>query len=196
MTNLSNQKMSNDGNPTEIRHRRPRPIFRFSLRSFMLAVFVCCLTIGAWSVFINPFRMQWQAIELVGTLDGKMTLQNASGPSWHAWLVTTLLGDNAFVEVRTLDLRDTKVTDDHLATIGAMRHLREIQMDRCAVSDAGIEQLSGLTQLETVSLRYTQISNAGLIAFSSMPNLRCLRLTGTEIDDNGLVSPFSSNGIE
>ena len=129
-----------------------------------------------------------EATDLVSTLGGTVTKQNASGPAWQEWLVTTWLGEGAFVEVNTLDLRKTKVTDDHLATVSALRYLREILLDRCSITDAGLKRLSGLNQLESVSVRYTQVSNAGLTTFSAMPSLECLRLTGTNIDDTGLLS--------
>jgi hypothetical protein len=157
-------------------------------------MFLCGLTVGVWSVFINPFRTQLKAIELAEKLGGKVVLQKAQGASWHEWLVTTWLGENAFVEVHNLDLRETKVTNEHLATIGSMRHLTELVMDGCDITDTGLFRLSGMHELESASLRYTGITNSGLKALSMMHGLQSLQLTGTKVDDEGLkaISHLSS----
>ena len=53
--------MASDDNLSTPRKYRPS-ILRFSLRSLMLATFFCCVSIGAWSVFVNPFRLQMKQL--------------------------------------------------------------------------------------------------------------------------------------
>src|SRR5262245_30254305 len=90
---------------------------RYSLRSMFVLMTVCCLVVGLWSVYVNPYRMQRQSLATVNRLQGSPTLAAAEGPAWNAWLVTRLLGDEAFVRVVEVDLAGKQVNDDALRSL-------------------------------------------------------------------------------
>ena len=66
---------------------------RFSLRGLFILVTVCCLLLGAWSVYVNPFRQQARSVAALEPLQAEVTTSSVDGPGWQRWLVTTMLGD-------------------------------------------------------------------------------------------------------
>lgn len=158
---------------------------RYSLRTMFVLMTLCSLVFGAWAVFVNPSRLQQRSLAVVNRLQGNTVKVPASGPPWHAWLVTTLLGKDAFAHVTELDLNGKNVTDDELRNLGGLKHLRRISLDHTPVTDTGLAVLASLSQLEQVSLRYTQVADDGASHLSRLPNLRTVHLTGTKITDAG-----------
>jgi hypothetical protein len=64
--------------------------------------------------------------------------------------------------VATVDLRDTAVADDQLATLKELPQLKILVLDGTKVSDAGIESLKECSELQRVFLRMTRVSPAGI----------------------------------
>ncbi len=177
--------------------RRPRLTCwrRFSLRGLLLLTTLCCILLGIWSVVIEPFRSQWAAIGAVADLKGTYKTELAEGSPWRRWLVTSVLGDDKFVQVTAVNLERTVAGDDTLALLGGLRELRELNLDRTRVTDKGLASLANLPRLQTLSLRYTQVTDDGLSILASLPEgLRVLALTGTRVTDAS-VQHFEGRSI-
>ena len=82
----------------------------FSLRTLFVLMTLCCLVIGAWSVYVNPYRVQSQSLGVVNRLQGTYVLTTIDGHPWQRWLVTTLLGEEAFVTRTSVNLSGRKST--------------------------------------------------------------------------------------
>jgi hypothetical protein len=118
-----------------------------------------------------------------------------------------------------VSLRATKVTDDDLAFLEDMPHLKRLWLDDTKISDAGmphlaklvsleflilngtaitdrgLEHLKGLSQLTTLSLDGTKVTNDGLAHLKDMTGLRLLALEGTKVTDAGLEHLKGFSGL-
>ena len=103
------------------------------------------------------------------------------GPFW----LRRLLGDDFFINVTKLDLRQTEVGDAGLAHLNALADLESLTLGERA-GDVGLEHLKGLPLLHTLNLRATRVTDAGLVHLQALPHLRSLDLRDTRVTDAGL----------
>lgn len=112
----------------------------------------------------------------------------------------------------SVDLSDTAATDEAVAAISLLPHVRTINctnarqikgssLDRLVglknletlhlvgteLDDAGLSRIKDLTSLKTLNLNGTQITDAGMPAIDNLTNLQTLVLGDTKITDKGLV---------
>lgn len=158
----------------------------FSLRSLFILMTLCCLLFGAWAAYVNPYRQQQRSLAVVNRLQGNTVKAPADGPPWNGWLVTTLLGQDAFMQVTEVELNGKQVTDEELGRLGGLIYLRKLSLDYTPVSDNGIATLHSMTDLQDVSLRYTKVADRGAEHLGKLPALRFAHLTGTKITDSGV----------
>ncbi|HVT29164.1 MAG TPA: hypothetical protein VHE81_14205, partial [Lacipirellulaceae bacterium] len=164
----------------------PIPWKRFSLRSLFVLMTLCCFVFGLWSVYVNPYRLQLQSLAAVNRVNGQSTPAPAEGPPWQRWLVTTLLGNDAFVRITEVNLANRRpVGDDVLRSLTGLRSLEQLTLDYTQITDDGLASLQSLHALHDLSLRYTNVSDRGARYLSTLPNLQHLTLTGTKISDAG-----------
>jgi hypothetical protein len=159
---------------------------RYSLRTLFVLMTLCCLVFGAWAVYVNPYRQQQRSLAVVSRLQGAISQQPAEGPAWQVWLVTTMLGKDAFAQVTEVDLNHKNVTDADLRQLVGLIHLRKLALDYTGVSDDGIVALESMPRLQDVSLRYTNVADEGAAPLGRLPDLRTVHLTGTKITDAGI----------
>jgi hypothetical protein len=158
---------------------------RFSLRTLFVLMTICCVLFGTWAAYVNPYRLQMQSLAAVSRLQGNSAKSPAEGPGWHRWLVTTLLGGEAFVRVTEVDLAHKSVDDDALRSLGGLIYLEKLSLDYTPITDAGLATLRSMQSLQHVSLRYTGISDRSAEHLATLPKLRTAYLTGTKITDVG-----------
>ena len=111
-----------------------------------------------WSVYVNPFRLEQQSLAAVNRLQGNARQNAAEGPGWQRWLVTTFLGDDAFVHVTQVDLSGTQV-DDKVPSLSGLTHLEKLNLDNTQITDDGTAVLRAMPALKDLSLRYTNVSD-------------------------------------
>lgn len=155
----------------------------FSLRTLFILTTLCCLVVGAWAVYVSPFRLEARSLAELKRLQGEFELQPAEGPGWHRWLVTTFLGKDGFVHVTKADLRNRKVDDAALRSLSGLTHLQDLQLDYTQVSDDGMSAVRSMRDLRRLSLRYTSVSDRSAEYLSALPNLETVHLTGAKMTD-------------
>jgi hypothetical protein len=156
---------------------------RFSLRTLFVLMTVCCLLVGAWSVYVNPFRLEQQSLATVNRLQGNAAKTRAEGPGWQRWLVTTFLGDDAFVHVTQVDLSGTRVDDKELPLLSGLTHLEKLNLDNTEITDDGTTVLRAMPALKELSLRYTNVSDRTAAHLAALAALQTVTLTGAKITD-------------
>ncbi|MBA3481520.1 MAG: hypothetical protein H0T51_06870 [Pirellulales bacterium] len=161
---------------------------RFGMRTLLLATSVVCIAMGAWTIYVQPFRAQAASRARVGDLGGKTSAVTATGPDWHRWLVETMVGSDQFIHVDRADLRGCRVSAADVPPIAGLRYLKTLYLDRAEVTDENIAALARMSELEELSLTYTSISDEGLARIAALPSLRTLHLTGIPITDASLGS--------
>jgi len=85
------------------------------------------------------------------------------------------------LNLRSLDLGGTKVTDLGLAHLAGMVNLERLHLERTAVTDAGLAHLKNLTQLEYLNLYGTAVGDPGLEQIKDLPGLRKVFLWQTHV---------------
>lgn len=168
---------------------------RFSLRTLFVLMTLCCLVVGAWSVYVNPYRLQLQSLAAVNRLQGNSAKTGADGPGWHRWLVTTFLGEDAFIYVTHVDLAGRKVDDAALRSLAGLNHLEMLSLDYTQITDAGLATIRSMPKLKDLSLRYTNVADRGAAYLAAAPGLRTVHLTGTKITDAAVNDLAKSSAL-
>jgi hypothetical protein len=156
---------------------------RFSLRGMFVLTTVVCVGLGLWSVYLQPFRTQATSVAALNKYDASFTASPADGPAWQRWLVTQVLGKDAFVRVDGVALSDTRFDDQAATALVGLPYLRRLNLERTQISDAGLASIASLPRLEELSLAYTRMTDQGVPMLRQLPKLADLKLTGTAISD-------------
>lgn len=180
----------------EAKPPRPRRQFRFRLRTVLILTSVCCLLMGVWSAYVQPFQRQLAATKWVVALNGKITSLPAEGPDWQAWLVQRMLGDDAYFHAVGVDLNGVEVPEEAQTNLAALVFVVELSLDGSGVDDQAVNALGKANRLERLSLRYVGVTDEGLKPLSLLPSLRHLRLTGARVTDEGLARLAECPGLE
>lgn len=107
-------------------------------------------------------------------------------------------------QITSLDLGDSKITDDMLTLIAKFPHLQKLYLENTEISDAGLEILADLDYLEYLNLYGTKVSNNGLEHILKMEKLRTVYLWKTSVSIEALsdlqrnmpeLTVFSGNDV-
>jgi Leucine Rich repeat len=169
---------------------------RFGMRSLLLATSLCCVAMGTWAIYVQPYRDQAASLAKVSELGGLSSSVAARGPAWQRWLVETMVGPKQFVQVDRVDLRRCKVRAADLPSLGGLRFLRTLYLDRAEVTDAGVVVVARMAELQELSLTYTPLTDDGLAAVATLPKLRSLHMTGVPITDDSVESLARATTLE
>lgn len=170
------------GDPPKARGLRRR-LARFSMRTLLVLMSVCCVAMGAWTVYVQPYRAQSASLAHVLELGGTVQSVSANGPAWQRPLVESMVGSKQFIHVEKVDFRGLRVSAADVSALSGLRYLKSLYLDRAEVNDGNIGALAAMTALEDLSLVYTQISDSGLSRLAGLTKLRTLYLTGVPITD-------------
>ena len=177
---------------------------RYSLGAILIAVTCCCIWLGRVAADIRTDR---GAIALVTELRGLIIYDyeidessippggylrhgrrlpgvKPPGPAW----LRGLIGDEYFTEVVLINLSETTVSDQDLASMNRLSHLRCLYLDNTTIGDAGLARLTDLPMLEELYLDNANISDAGLTYLNRLEKLRWLELCRNEITDAGIAN--------
>lgn len=79
-------------------------------------------------------------------------------------------------------LEGVPMTNDHLAKLGRVKSLVQIEINDGSISDEGIAQLTGLGNLESLTVANNAITDASMPSFAKMKKLNMLNLNGTQVN--------------
>lgn len=96
-------------------------------------------------------------------------------------------GKKHLKNLRTLDLRLTKIGDRGVAKLGNLTSLRTLNLFRTGLGDEGLADLRKLTKLETLLIGGTKVTDAGLVNLKPFTRLRKLSLFQTQVSDEGVA---------
>lgn len=126
--------------------------------------------------------------------------------SYHARgnRIARALVDQPALDLRTLDLRHSGLTDDGLIALATCRRLdklRSLHLQHNRFTALGVAALAGspaLAGLELLDLRHNPIGTAGAAALAESPHLRaltCLRLHAAELGSAGVHALATSTAL-
>jgi hypothetical protein len=162
-------------------------------RLLFLAVVSLVAGVVGWLAWANRHEPAVWAVERLG---GRVLFETDSDGQKAASLVFTLrplddadLGqfpDLANLPHPRLFLDGTRITDDGLARLRGLRHLRVLSLGSTKVTDRGVELLAGLDQLELLNLKFCPVTDAGLLHLRGLHGLRSLNVQNTRVTKAGV----------
>ncbi len=110
------------------------------------------------------------------------------------------LSDSGLARLRGLDLREvdllqTKVTDAGVQHLRAFTNLKELDLSSTSVGDAGLAQVATLPKLEELKVSDTNVTDLGVASIVKLPALKVLDLSNTRISDKGAALLASKAGL-
>jgi hypothetical protein len=178
----------------QVAPRSWRSVFRLSMRALLLLILIIGCGLGWVAHVIRAGRVQRRAVAAIYQAGGWVVYdtewdhaQNPSAwkPRWPKSLVDRL-GVDYFANVVFINLHD-RGTDEVLAQVGRLTHLKQLHRAGFAVTDSGLAHLGRLSDLQLLSLDDTQVTDAGLVHLKGLSGLKWLKLTSTKVTDSAVA---------
>ena len=99
-------------------------------------------------------------------------------------------------QLRYLDLRLTKITDEGVAKLKNLTSLQTLNLFRTQAGDKGLESLKKLTNLETLLIGGTKVTDAGLVHLRPFRKLKKLSLFQTQVSNDGIAQLKLMSSLE
>lgn len=98
------------------------------------------------------------------------------------------LGQPEMSAIVSIDASDSKISDDQLALVAALKNLQELDLSNTSVSNAGMQHLTRLKNLEKIWLDGTAVTDEGLSVLAQLPRLKKVSCANTSINDSAVIS--------
>ena len=85
--------------------------------------------------------------------------------------------------MKSLDLGETKVTDECLRGVKDLKAVTYVNLCGTMIGDTGCEVIGGMSGLMTLDMSYTRITSRGVRALSGNNTIRKLYINNTVVDD-------------
>jgi len=92
-----------------------------------------------------------------------------------------LMGLNDKTVVMAIELSNTIVDDESLASLVQFTNLKSLKLARTWITDATLARIGALRHLETLDIRDTRVTDAGLVHLKTCTRLKTLNLHNTMI---------------
>ena len=89
-------------------------------------------------------------------------------------------------QLKTFNVSNTKVTDEGLEHLKALKNLRSMYLDGTQISGSGLAHLKSPI-IKSIHLKGSSVTNAGLENIKDMPAMRYVFLNDTNVSDAGLA---------
>jgi hypothetical protein len=162
------------------------PWKQFSLRTLLVAMSVVCVALGTWSVYVNPYRLQANSLAAVKRLNGTYELRPAEGPAWQWWLVTTMVGEEAFSKVISVQIPPGQLELASLRPLVGLTHLEHLTLPPRSLNDETVSILKPMKKLRSLTAPYAQVSDRAASTFGSLSQLETLQLIGAPLSDSSI----------
>lgn len=169
---------------------------RFTIRAALVLMTLLCVALVLWSLYIDPYRRQANAVQRIRDLGGTVSERTAEGPAWQRWLVETVLGPQSYSEATTIELAQPEIPEQLQSQLGKLPWVEALVLDGAGVDDRVVLALLPGEHVEYLSLRYTEVSDTALMAAARFPALKRLKVTGASVTDEGLEALAQSESLE
>lgn len=78
-------------------------------------------------------------------------------------------------------LEGVPITNDHLAKLGRVKSLVQIEINDGSITDEGIAHLTGLSKLESLTVANNAVTDESMPSFAKLKKLNMLNLNGTQV---------------
>ncbi len=151
--------------------------FRFSLRTFVVALTCVRVTVGWFGRYAQQRRAAFDAIREAG---GRIQMGIGEPSRFEAWF-----GPEVFGSVNKVDLRKGKADNELLRHIGVLKELRRLDLSGIHIDDEGLREIAHLP-LRELWLQEAKITDASAATLSQIKTLDFLQLNATSLSDEFL----------
>ena len=160
--------------------------FRFGLRFLIAATTAMALLMAFVARPLQIARKNQRIInriaELGGSTSGGISIES-DGLAWY--LTSFVYSREAFTQLRTVDLSNSKVTDADLVDVMKLNHIRKLNLSGTAVSDKGLPAIKSEWLIQ-LNLDNTQVSDDGIKHLIDNRNLGNLHVFNSNVSYVGL----------
>ena len=185
---------------------RRRFALRFSLRTFLIAVTLFCISLAWW---LHRAKQQREAVQAITNAGGWVHYDYQVGDSravdidpqarpWEPQWLLELVGIDFFHDVAEVNMvysEDSGTRLDNKHPVNIAHHLahfprlRVLLLKEEGVDDAGMAYVGRLKRLESLYFWDAfKITDAGAKHLRDMPRLRFIHLSASQVGDEGLAA--------
>ena len=97
-------------------------------------------------------------------------------------------------DVSTLNLSNSSVTDDDLATLHYFRNsLKRLNLSNTAITDAGLKHVIDLFRLQDLDVSHTLVTDPGIVSLGCLDRLDRIDVSFTNVSVNGIAELQAQN---
>jgi hypothetical protein len=178
---------------------RPSPrrrfcLFRVSVRGLLVLVLLAGCGMGWVAQIVRTGQAQRRSVSAIYQAGGWVLYDtdwderqaiSSWRLRWPRWLVDRI-GVDYCADVVFINLHG-RGTDNLLAHVARLKHLKQLHRPGPAVTDAGLAHLGQLSELQFLSLDDTQVTDAGISSSTGLRSLKFLKISRTKVTDNGVA---------
>ncbi len=127
------------------------------------------------------------AAEWVFSVNGTLEASTGAGLRQAKTMADLVGGSFQVYEVR-FDWGNPRVTDDGLAKLTSLRHLKRLNLGGIPITDKGIAHLADMGSLEGLFIDSTRVGDGGLKLIGKLTQLKELTANSLAITDDGLAA--------
>lgn len=133
----------------------------------------------------SPPGDQWRAVYQIRARGGTVYIETR--PAKGIWRHIQVWAPEAFGDVRSVSMADTKVSHQVLRSMRSWNRLNELWLNRCQITDEDLRHLHGLKDLHELFLNGNPITDEAFRHLGPMPGLRRLELNWTKVKNLSLI---------
>jgi hypothetical protein len=164
--------------------------FQFSLRAILVLFLVVALPLGWIGFRLRERAAQAAAVAVLEESGARVhgSFGNAEIVTFYSndqFDSASLAELNKLPRLHTLRLRGVPVADEDLRHLEHLE-LTTLELEGTGITDGGLGSLSTLGRLRVLDLEDTGITDAGLNSLATLPSLRVVKLKGTSVTEQGM----------
>jgi hypothetical protein len=167
---------------------------RFGIKSLLLATAGLCILLALIAQPMMEARRQLQLIKDLTARGFKISSRGTIMRERSLGRIVLGVFSSSYdrYHLYGLDVSGTRLTDDDLAALTQVRHIKELNLAGTQITDAAVRHLQSMEYLTKLDVSGTQLTNEGVKGLSSLVNLSSLRVVDTEINYDALEALYEA----
>lgn len=165
-----------------------RPRIRFGVRSLLAAMTVACVLLALLAQPIIELRRQQSLLDQATSFGARIARIGSVSreQSLGRFLLAFLDSSYGHAPLYKLDFTGTELSDEELAQVLSIEHVRELNLSDTKITDAALRHLDQWEFLERLDLTATAVTDEGVLQLSGQRDLASLRVFGSQVSYSAL----------
>ena len=165
-----------------------RPRIRFGVRSLLAAMTIACVLLALLAQPIVEARRQQMLLAQATSFGARIARIGFVRRDQSVGRFLLAFFDSSYVHapLYKLDFSGTELSDEELAQVLSIEHVRELNLSGTKITDAALRHLVQWEFLERLDLSATAVTDEGVLQLSGQRNLASLRVFGSQVSYGAL----------